>query len=575
MNFFSFSKFIKILYPKMAKIIVAVLIFGFAHTIYIVSANAEVVREQLPDNKVFNDFVVGPGKIEMELSAGQTGTFDLMVSNRLGTKKDFGLTFEDFTGSEDPNQTVVLLGSDRGPYSLYDFIKISTTTVAVDHGTRVRVPVSVSIPKNAEPGGLYGSVIVGTMSKADELANSSGVVSTNPIFTRIGVLIFVRVKGEAKEDGKLVDFALAQNKKIISGTDGVTFNLFFKNDGNVHLNPKGTVVIKNMLGSTVGSVNVEPWFAMPKSLRFREVSWNPAFLFGKYTATASIERGYGTVKDEINYSFWAIPWKAFIVVLAGIIVLVVIVKKFRTKSNIIATFALLFIFQIAQGATMSSSNYKVEIDSVNFGGARSLSGSYTIEDSAGEVGTGYASSTSFALHAGYQQNSTSNLYITPASNVTMTPSIPGLTGGTSNGQTSLTVTTDNSAGYETKISAEDSPALNTAYASFADYVPAGANPDYTFTNLATNSTFAFSPEGTDIASRYKNSGASCGVGASDDANACWDGLSTSDKTIAIRNSSNMPAGTVTTLKFRAQSGSSHVQPDGVYTATTTITVIAL
>ncbi len=234
-----------------------------------------------------------------------------------------------------------------------------------------------------------------------------------------------------------------------------------------------------------------------------------------------------------------------------------------------------FAFQVSNAEMMSSSNYKVEIDSINFGGGRSLSGSYTIEDTAGEVGTGVSSSTNFTMQAGYQQYSTSNLYVTPASNVTMSPSIPGLTGGTSNGQTSLTVSTDNPAGYETKIKADNSPALITSYDSFADYVPAGANPDYAFTNTSTNSTFAFTPEGSDIVTRYKNSGVSCGVGGSDDSNACWDGLSTSDRTIAIRNSSNMPAGTVTTLRFRAESGSSHVQADGVYTATTTITVVSL
>lgn len=243
--------------------------------------------------------------------------------------------------------------------------------------------------------------------------------------------------------------------------------------------------------------------------------------------------------------------------------------------SLIAFALFVFAFQISNAEMMSSSNYKVEIDSVNFGGGRSLSGSYTIEDTAGEVGTGVSSSTNFTMQAGYQQYSTSNLYVTPASNVTMSPSIPGLTGGTSNGQTSLTVSTDNPAGYETKIKADSSPALITSYDSFADYVSAGANPDYTFTNSSTNSTFAFTPEGSDIVTRYKNSGANCGVGGSDDVAHCWDGLSTSDRTIAIRNSSNMPAGTVTTLRFRAESGSSHVQADGVYTATTTITVVSL
>ncbi len=324
------SVFSKVMFQSiknLSSLFAFIFVVSLIHFIYIAGVQAQVIVEKLPDNKVFNDFVVGPGKIEMELSAGQSGTFDLLVSNRLGTNKTFQLSSEDFTGSDDPSQTIILLGSDRGPYSLQDFIKVGSTSLDIDHGSRVRIPVSVSIPKNAEPGGLYGSVIVSTMSKAGDMGDNTGVVSTNPIFTRIAVLIFIKIKGEVKEDGKLVDFSLTQNKKIVSGTDDIIFNLFFKNDGNIHLNPKGTIVIENMLGSTVGSIDVEPWYAMPKSLRFREVSWTPKFLFGKYTATASIMRGYGDFKDEIKYTFWAIPWKLFLVVLVVVVVIVVLVRK--------------------------------------------------------------------------------------------------------------------------------------------------------------------------------------------------------------------------------------------------------
>jgi hypothetical protein len=101
-------------------------------------------------------------------------------------------------------------------------------------------------------------------------------------------------------------------------------------------------------------------------------------------------------------------------------------------------------------------------------------------------------------------------------------------------------------------------------------------PDFTFVNAATNSSFAFTAEGTDIDQRFKDNGSgTCGVGSGDVTLSCWDGLSTSPKTINTRTSANHPSGIVTTLNFRAASGSNHIQVDGVYTATTTITVIPL
>jgi hypothetical protein len=210
---------------------------------------------------------------------------------------------------------------------------------------------------------------------------------------------------------------------------------------------------------------------------------------------------------------------------------------------------------------------------MNFGGDRSTSASYTIEDTGGEIATGSSSSTNYTMSAGYQQMQSIYMALTPPTNVTLAPAIGGVTGGTANGSTNFTVVTDDQAGYTVTITASSSPALVSATDSFADYVPSGANPDFTFGIAATASAFAFSPEGTDIAQRYKDNGSSCNAGSSDTADACWDGLSTSPITFVSRSSSNHPAGTVTTLKFRAASGSSHIQKDGTYTATTTITVL--
>ena len=224
---------------------------------------------------------------------------------------------------------------------------------------------------------------------------------------------------------------------------------------------------------------------------------------------------------------------------------------------------------------MSSSNFKIQSDSVNFGGDRSVSASYTIEDTVGEVATGPSASENFSVKAGYQQMHETAIAVTAASDVVMSPAIGGISGGVANGSTAFTVATDDPAGYTVSIVASSSPALKTSTDSFADYVPAGAAPDFAFSNAATASSFAFSPEGADIDQRFKDDGASCNAGSGDTAGACWDGLSTSAKTIVSRASGNSPAGTLTTIRFRAASGSSHVQTDGTYTATTTITVVPL
>lgn len=62
-------------------------------------------------------------------------------------------------------------------------------------------------------------------------------------------------------------------------------------------------------------------------------------------------------------------------------------------------------------------------------------------------------------------------------NVNLTPDLPGLTGGESNGSTTFTVTTDSPSGYQLTIKAENNPAMQSGVSTIADY-DAGAVTDF-------------------------------------------------------------------------------------------------
>lgn len=227
---------------------------------------------------------------------------------------------------------------------------------------------------------------------------------------------------------------------------------------------------------------------------------------------------------------------------------------------------------IALSQVMESSNYKIKSDSLNFGGLRGTSASYAIEDTLGEIGTGISSSTSYSLRAGYQQTLEVGIAITSPSDITMSNISAG---NTSNASASWTVTTDNAAGYSLAVSASTDPAMVSGVNSISDYTPAGAVPDFSFSVAASVAEFGYSPEGSDIASRFQDDGATCGSGASDTSDSCWDGFTISNVTVATGSSANHITGTATTIKFRAELGSSSSQAAGTYTATITVTAVTL
>lgn len=228
------------------------------------------------------------------------------------------------------------------------------------------------------------------------------------------------------------------------------------------------------------------------------------------------------------------------------------------------------------GQVRSSANYQLQSDSINIGGGFATSTNYEQESTVGEVATGRSTSSSFNLQAGYQQMQEVFIGLTLAStSLTMQPALVGRNeAASSSGTTSVSVVTDSAAGYQLTIAGSDEPAMQGSFDAIADY-DAGATADFTFTTGATDAHFGFTPEGPDIADRYRDNGTSCGVDSGDLPARCWDGLATTSRVIAVGSGANQPDGASTTIRFQVGLGIDAVVTSGEYVATTTITALPL
>lgn len=261
--------------------------------------------ERISGNIDVGDFVVGPGRSEIEVKPGETVIQEISVTNRISGDRTFMLEVEDVSGSNDGSSAVNLTGEDRGPYSIRDYISFPEDTFTLELGERARIPVTISVPPDAEPGGFYGSVLVSTVQSPN---SAEGAVPTSPIIARVGSLFFLTVQGDAVVEGKTLDLSLVADKWIYE-KGPVELGILYENTGSVHVNPYGELTVTNMFGDQVGFVELEPWFVLPNSLRVREVTWDREFLLGRYTVNAQINRGYEDIVDQVSVSFWVLPWK--------------------------------------------------------------------------------------------------------------------------------------------------------------------------------------------------------------------------------------------------------------------------
>lgn len=294
-----------------------------AHALEIVDAPVEIR----------DDFVIEPAKMEITLDPGEKTTKTLSVVNRTDREQTFTVEIEDFVGSNDPKEVVRLLGNDKSPYSLRDYIKPEASSFRLKPKQRASLKVNIAIPADAEPGGRFASVLVSSEPVNNAVAEDESRART---ISRLGALYFVRVTGPVKEEASLKDFRLT-NSKLFYEKGPFDFELLFENKSSVHLIPSGRIEIKNMLGKKVKQLDVIPFYSLPDSLRAAQITWDSSFAFGRYTATAYIDRGYKEnldVTDTKTIVFWVLPWKILVGLVVVIIALTFIIRKLTRSFEI-------------------------------------------------------------------------------------------------------------------------------------------------------------------------------------------------------------------------------------------------
>ena len=221
----------------------------------------------------------------------------------------------DFTAQGEEGMPKLLLEEgENSPYSMKAWFR-PIGKITLKPKEIQKLPFTIDIPKDAAPGGYYSVVrFSGTAPGID----STGV----SLSASVGALIFMRVNGDAHEKLSIASFdaVTKQNKPqtVLEGTP-IIFAVRIKNEGNVHEQPAGQIMITDMFGKTVAGLNVNlpPRNILPGTIRRFETHLDKTvigkkMLFGMYHATVSIKDAKGQIITD-KLTFWVIPWKLMII----------------------------------------------------------------------------------------------------------------------------------------------------------------------------------------------------------------------------------------------------------------------
>ena len=200
---------------------------------------------------------------------------------------------------------------------LADWIEMTKEPLIIAPEQSMDVPITVSLPQNAPPGGHFAAILIGT--RPPEKTGTS-VVRTSQVVTS---LFFMRVAGDIKEAGSVREFSVPHSFHNDPESD---FVLRFQNNGNVQLQPQGGITIFNMWGKERGFVpiNQKSHFGnvLPKSIRRFDFSWHGESSLadiGRYTAEVTLTYGEeGRQNTSSKVYFWVVPLKATFITLLSV-----------------------------------------------------------------------------------------------------------------------------------------------------------------------------------------------------------------------------------------------------------------
>jgi len=267
---------------------------------------------------------IAPPVINLTVKPGQTVKTQISIRDVSSGKLLVRSQVNDFVAAGEDGTPKILMeeGGEPNPYSLKRWIAPLPEMVLEPRQIR-NLPVTITVPANAAPGGYYG--VVRFTAAPPELEGTGVSLSAS-----LGSLILVRVSGDAKESMEVVEFSI--NKGGKTGTmfesTPIQFVERVKNTGSVHQQPSGQVTITDMFGKKVAAVNINlpPRNVLPGSIRKFEQPLDSSVignkkLFGRYTAEMNVT--YGDKKQHMvteTVSFWVIPYTLVgivIVLLAG------------------------------------------------------------------------------------------------------------------------------------------------------------------------------------------------------------------------------------------------------------------
>lgn len=207
---------------------------------------------------------------------------------------------------EDEEEKIVDLGSE--------------VTIDLEANETKTLDFKLIVPENAEVGDHMGAIMTQALGTIAELKKGEAEISPGvKIVTRVGARVYLTVAGETVKILEFPEFSWEmKNNKFY-------FLLTLVNKGNVRIEPRGEILVKNIFGTKISELTIPTRVVFPKGEIVIPVEWAklPFWVkYGGFVAEAKVIYGPGLELTKEMRAI-ALPWYAP-AIFGGIILLIIL-----------------------------------------------------------------------------------------------------------------------------------------------------------------------------------------------------------------------------------------------------------
>ena len=272
---------------------------------------------------------------KLTLNPGDEYPGEIVFWNLSAATTTYYLKVSGFKQADNMPGTAIVLTEEEDAKALYSassWFDLNIEEIELVPNKNIKVPYTITVPEDATEGEYNAEIFL--------ISQEEDVEKDNTYFSTVlgsGVPFLIKIGDEYIESAELLSFSA--DKKFYEFPD-VLFTTRIKNLGNTHIAPTGDISITNIFGQEVDRVDFngsnqsllrensgvyeDEWYNKSLLSEDNKVMFGPmkASLVATYR---SISPGFAPLMAET--SFWIIPWKILLAILAAIIILTLILRK--------------------------------------------------------------------------------------------------------------------------------------------------------------------------------------------------------------------------------------------------------